>query len=74
MLFLFISWVSVVQLQVRGPHVARHCVFSGPRKHLGKIFKSEIGWKACELHLSHSYICLIELLVLDKVHFHKNNE
>jgi len=31
------------QLAARGPHVARHSVFSGPRKHSGKIIKSEIS-------------------------------
>jgi len=30
------------ELQARGPHVARHSVFSGPRKHSVKIFQSEI--------------------------------
>jgi len=39
----------VVQLQASGPHVARHSVFSGPRKHSGKIVKSEIRRKACEV-------------------------
>jgi len=33
---------SKTQLQVCGPHVARHRVFNGPRKHSGKIFKYEI--------------------------------
>ena len=42
----FINHVSVVQL--RGPHMARHSVFSGPRKHSGEIIKSEICRKACE--------------------------
>jgi len=41
------KYISVVQPQLRGPHAARHSVFSGPRKHSGKIFKSEICWKAC---------------------------
>jgi len=27
----------------------RYSVFSGPRKHSGEIFKSEIGWKACKV-------------------------
>jgi len=31
------------QLAARGPHVARHRVFSGPRKHSGKTIKSEIS-------------------------------
>jgi len=39
-------YAGVVQLQARGPHVARHSVFSGPRMHSGKIFKTEICWKA----------------------------
>jgi len=30
------------ELAARWPLVACHSVFSGPRKHLGKIFKSEI--------------------------------
>jgi len=34
--------VSVVHLQVRGPHVTRNSLFSGPQKHSGKIFKCEI--------------------------------
>jgi len=33
---------SGVQLQARGPHLARHSDFSGPRKHSGKIFKAHI--------------------------------
>jgi len=33
----------------QGPHVARHSVFCGLQKHSGKIFKSEICWKACEV-------------------------
>ena len=41
--------VSVVQLQARGLHVARHSVFSAPRKHSEQNFKSEICWKACEV-------------------------
>jgi len=60
--------VSVVQLQARGPHVARHSVFSGPRKHSGKIFKSEIVQSVWV------YIFLTGLLALDKVHLHKYNE
>jgi len=44
-----IEYISIVQLQARGPHVALHSVFSGPRKHSGNIFKSEICWKACEV-------------------------
>jgi len=32
------------QIAARGPHVARHSVFSGPRKRSGKIFKSEISF------------------------------
>jgi len=48
-----------------GPHVARVCI--GPWTHSGKIFKSDICWKAW------GYICLTELLALDKVHLHKNN-
>ena len=36
-------------LQAGGPHVARPSVFSGPRKHSGKIFKPEICRKACEV-------------------------
>jgi len=39
----------VVQVEVRGPHVAHYSIFSGPRKHSGKIFKSEICWKTCEV-------------------------
>ena len=39
----------VVQLQARGPHVARHSVSSGPWKHSGKTFRSEICWKTCEV-------------------------
>jgi len=31
------------QLVVHRPHVARHSVFCGLQKHLGKIFKSEIS-------------------------------
>jgi len=42
-------YISMVQLQARGLHVARHNVFSGPRTHSGKIFKSEICWKACKV-------------------------
>jgi len=53
----FINQVSVVQLQACGPHVTRHSVFSGPRKHSGKIFKFEI----CRNRNL--------LLALDKVHF-----
>jgi len=37
-----IKYISVVQLQAPGPHAAHHSVFSGLRKHSGKIFKSEI--------------------------------
>jgi len=44
-----IPYDSVGQLQARGPRVAHHSVFSGPRKHSGKVFKSEICWKACEV-------------------------
>jgi len=40
---------SVVQLQARGPHVARYRVFCGPRKHWEKIFQSEICWKTCKV-------------------------
>jgi len=57
-----IGYNSVVQLQACGPHVARRRVFCVPRMPSGKIFKSEI------------YIYLTELLALDKVHLHKNNE
>jgi len=64
------SQQGVVQLQGRGPHVACHRVFSGPRKHSGNIFKSEICWNACErLHLSHWIAC-----AWYNVHLHKNNE
>jgi len=38
----FMIYINVVQLQARGPHVTRHSVFSGQRKHSGKIVKSEI--------------------------------
>jgi len=31
------------QLAARGPHVARHIVFSGPREHSEKILKSAIS-------------------------------
>jgi len=48
---------SVVQLQAGGPHVTRHGVFSGPRKHSGKIFKSEIVEKRMRLHLSQRKAC-----------------
>jgi len=41
--------VNVVQLQTLGPHVTSHNVFSDPQKHSGKIFKSEMCWKACEV-------------------------
>jgi len=34
------KYISVVQLQAHGPHVARHSVFSGRRKHSGKIWNS----------------------------------
>jgi len=47
----------VVQIQARGPRVTRHSVFSGPRKHSGKISKSEICWKACGVTLSHWIAC-----------------
>jgi len=33
---------TMVQLQARWPHVARHSVISGPLKNSGKILKSEI--------------------------------
>jgi len=33
-------YASVVQLQARGPHVARHSAFGGPQKNSKKIFKS----------------------------------
>ena len=59
---------TLAQPQARKPHVARHSVFSGPRKHSGK---------SSNLTLSKSvrgYICLTELPALDKVHLHKNNE
>jgi len=65
---VFTVYDSVVQLQACRPHVACHSVFSGLRKHSGKIFKCEICWEVW------SYICLTELIVLDKVHLHKNNE
>jgi len=45
----FINQVNVVQLQARGPHMAHHSVFSGPRKHSGKIFKCEICRQAYEV-------------------------
>ena len=44
-----ISYSIVFQLQAHGPHVVRHNVFSGPRTRSGKILKSEICWKACEV-------------------------
>jgi len=30
------------QIAARGPNVARHSVFSGPQRHSGNMFKSEI--------------------------------
>jgi len=39
------------QLAARGPHVARHSIFSGPRKHSGNIFRCEF---CVSLHLLHT--------------------
>jgi len=40
------------QLAARGPHVARHSVFSGPWKHSGKIIKSEISSELFTVNVS----------------------
>jgi len=56
-------------IQARGPHVARHSVCCDPRKDLGKVFKSKICWKACEV-TSVSMKCLRWI----KCILHKNNE
>jgi len=45
--------------------VARRSVFCDPQKHSGKISKFVICWSVW------SYICLTELVALDKVHLHK---
>jgi len=64
-----------VRLWASGPYMAYHSLISGPRMHSGKIFKSEICWNAFEVMLQICWnICLTELLALDNVHLHKNNE
>jgi len=35
-------YVNSGQLAAHGPHVARHSVFKGPRKQLGKNFNQKI--------------------------------
>jgi len=51
-------------------HVAGHRVISGPWKHSGKIFKSEICWKACEVTLvSLNYLYWIKCICTRAVHF-----
>jgi len=54
----FINQVSVVQLQARGPHVAHHNVFSGPRKHSGKSSNVKYVDKRMRLHLPHWMLAL----------------
>jgi len=46
------SYTSVVQLQDRGPRIARHSIFSGLWK-LSEKVKSEIRVKHVMLDLSH---------------------
>jgi len=43
--YFLVYWARGGQIAARGPHVTRHSVFSGPRKHSGKIFKSEISFR-----------------------------
>ena len=53
----------------QGPHVARHSVFCGLQKHSGKIFKSEICWKACEVtFVSLNCLCWI-MWIMDNIPF-----
>ena len=46
------SYSSVAQVQARLPHVARHSVFSGPRKHSEKYSNLNFVEKRVKLHLS----------------------
>jgi len=59
---------SVVQIQARGPHVAGYRVICGSQMHWRKNLQM---WNL--LKRMWGYICLTELLVLDKAHWHKNN-
>jgi len=43
MTLTMILYGSGGQLAARGPHVAHHSIFSGLRRHSGKIIKSEIS-------------------------------
>jgi len=48
----------VVQLKARGPHMARHSVFSGLRKRSEKFLNLKFVENRVRLHLSHWIACV----------------
>jgi len=50
-------YISVVQLQACGLHVACHSVFSSPPNHSGKSSNLKLVEKCVRLHLSHWIAC-----------------
>jgi len=63
---------GVVQLQACGSHAAHESIFRAFSVARGSIQEKSTNLKFAEKFVRS--ICLTELLALDKVHLHKNNE